>query len=237
MPVPAATQLSDEGAAIAAVAEEVFTAVEVVRCRAVGLSCETPAEGGRLPEDAFSGLRDTIVAQLHDHADLLIGLGMVVAPGLLAGRTLGLEWWQHERGMDECFALHVDLNQLSSAFFDYESAEWFNVPRRTGERHIVGPYVDVGCTGRYLLTFTAPVACCGRFLGVAGADVTVERFEERLLRDLSGSREVLVVNGDGRIVFSNSPYRLTGDRLDDQRDAARDHQALAGLPWRVEVIH
>src|SRR3712207_5886241 len=107
-------------------------------------------------------------------------------------------------------------------FYDYPATEWFDVPRRIRRRHVVGPYVDVHGTGRYLLTLTSPLLDDGDFLGVVGADVPVNRFENHLLRALDpGVDPVLVLNGEGRVVLSTSPRWLVGDLLD-------------GLPGSIE---
>ena len=57
---------------------------------------------------------------------------MIVAPGLLPNERRHLEWWQYLPGREQPSALHVDLNPDSLGFYDYDTAEWFSVPRRTG---------------------------------------------------------------------------------------------------------
>jgi hypothetical protein len=130
-------------------------------------------------------------------------------------------------------ALRPDLRPASLDFYDYTSTDWFDVPRRTGRRHVVGPYVDVHGTGRYLLTLTGPLLDGGEFLGVVGADVPVNRFENHLLRALDPAVEaVVVLNEEGRVVLSTSPRWLVGDLLGAPPGAATAAE-MPGVPWRL----
>lgn len=221
---------------VVSVAEEVFDAVEVVRQQAVQLHRAVQRRGEEIRGEDISQLRHGIQARLTQGAGLVIGLGLIVAPDLLEDQPLRLEWWQREPGEEQPSALQVDLNRLSPGFYDYEAAEWFDVPRRTGHRHVVGPYVDVHGTGRYLLTFTAPVESDGRFLGVAGADVPVAWLEMRLLRELGTGRDMVIVNPDGRVVLSTTQHWLAGDLVRGGEEAPCAYQRLPALPWRLGVI-
>ena len=114
------------------------------------------------------------------------------------------------------------------------------MPRRTGHRHVVGPYVDVHGTDRYLLTLTVPVVADGEFLGVAGADVPVARFETLVLRELGDlAVDVVVVNPEDRVVLSTSARWLAGSLAAPGalQDADRVRTvALADPPWQVVVF-
>ncbi len=223
-------------AAVVSLAEEVFDAVEAVHRDALETQRRAVERGGHLSSDDISALRHGIQARLWDRTGPVIGLGLIVAPDLLRDESLRLEWWQLGTDDADPVPLEVDLNRLSLGFYDYEAAEWFAVPRRTGSRHVVGPYVDVHGTGLYVLTFTMPVEYDGQFLGVAGADVPTSWFEGRLLRELGADREVVIVNADGRVVLSTSPRWLAGDLLSSPaEDAQMPFQPLPGLPWRLGI--
>jgi hypothetical protein len=132
-------------------------------------------------------------------------------------------------------AFRPDLRPASLDFYDYTATDWFDVPRRTERRHVVGPYVDVHGTGRYLLTLTGPLVADGEFLGVVGADVPVDRFESHLLRALApGDAAALVLNDERRVVLSTSPRWLVGDLLEapPAESAGAD---LPGVPWRLHL--
>ena len=99
-------------------------------------------------------------------------------------------------------------------FHDYEPLEWYDVPRRTGQRHITGPYVDNVCTDDYTLTLTQPVLHDGGFAGVAGADLGVRTVEKVLLPALRAlAAPTAVVNADGRTLVSNTGALMCGDLL------------------------
>ena len=226
------------------VIDDAFTSIKVLH-EAV-LACHAAAERRAEPlcGDDISGLRDIVCSLLADPDHLLVGLGLVVAPDVLCDEPLRLEWWQRITSTSDVQPLVVDLDPDSLHFYDYAATEWFAVPRDSGARHVVGPYVDVFGTGRYLLTLTAPVIAGGRFIGIVGADVSVQRFETRVLRELGGLHpeecELIVLGAERRVVLSTSTRWLTGDLLPPEPHGAIDgppatYQDLADVPWTVRV--
>ncbi|TXK42326.1 hypothetical protein [Nonomuraea sp. C10] len=178
----------------------------------------------------LAAVRPEIFACLGGRREVLAGAGVIVAPGVLADRRRWLEWWQAPPEQDPIF-LDVDLDPESLDFYDYTAAEWFAVPERTRRRHIVGPYVDFGGTDTYMLTFTTPAEVDGRFLGVVGADVRAARFEALLLGVLAASpTQITLVNGEGRVVVTNSPRLPAGSLL---LDPGPDRHPLPELPWSI----
>ncbi len=164
--------------------------------------------------------------------EVAVGLGVILEPGTLASHPLRLEWWQRVPGSDDPVPLEVDLHPDSLGFYDYVAADWFAVPRRTRARHVVGPYVDVHGTDGYMLTFTMPMEVAGRFVGVAGADVPVTRFESMVLGRL-GDDDAVLVNAEGRVVLSTSSRWITGCLLPEHRpDGSPAARRTVGAWWR-----
>ena len=218
---------------VESVAERVFDAVERLRRHVLERWESVIIRHEPLRGKDIAGLRDGVLELLAEQRDLVVGMGLIVTPGLLPDEQRRLEWWQYVPGHREPAALRVDLNPDSMGFYEYDSADWFAVPRSSGQRHIVGPYVDAHGTDRYLLTFTMPVLTGSEFLGVVGADVPVSRFETRLLRAWGRlDSEVLIVNSDRRVVVSNSARVLAGDLLSGVDSGTVD---IPGLPWRLRV--
>ena len=208
------------GAPVAALVERVFAAVQRLR--------EGALEGSVDP----ASMQTRVRGLLAEHHDLIIGMGMIVAPGAAAGGRRRILWWQ-DLGGPEPTALQVDLNPHSLGFYDYGTADWFSVPRDSGGRYIDGPYVDAHGTDRYLLTFTVPVIVGAEFLGVVGADVPVSRLETLLLRDWGGlGADVVVVNADGRVVVGNTADALPGER---RPVADGPTVAVPDVGWRLSV--
>jgi len=228
---PSASSRADEvaqvGAAVSAVVERVFGTVTAVRNAALGSS----TWAGRPVLD--DGVREL----LREPGQLAVGLGLVVAPQPEHGLPLRLEWWQVDRDGGPLRTLEPDLKPTSLGYYDYTSTEWFDVPRRTGRRHVVGPYVDVHGTGRYLLTLTDPVVVDGEFMGVAGADVSVSRFETHLLQVLGRlPAPFLLLNDEDRVVLSTAPRWLVGSLVPPSGGPARPGVAVPGVPWRLHVV-
>ena len=220
---------------VTAAVERVFACVAVLHdpaLAALGL-------GEQAAQDGAADLRERAQELLSAPGQLAVGLGLVAAPR--PDRDVRLLWWQAEPGGGRVTALRPDLRPASLDFYDYPAADWFDVPRRTGRRHVVGPYVDVHGTGRYLLTLTAPLLDDGEFLGVVGADVPVNRFESHLLRALDpGVDAVVVLNDEGRVVLSTSPRWLVGDLVGTPPAAALGVTTSAevpGVPWRLYLPH
>lgn len=227
------TQAPDPAAVIGAAIEGIFATVAEVR--RLTLACHSAATGAgrRFADEDVHGLGPAFVELLRTPAEVAVGLGIILEPGTLASHPLRLEWWQWTPAREAPVPLEVDLHPDSVGFYDYVAADWFAVPRRTRARHVVGPYVDVHGTDRYLLTFTMPIEVDGEFLGVAGADVPVTRFESVVLGRLGGHDAVLA-NAEGRVVVSTSSRWVTGCLLPDE-----DHRPgvpLPQLPWELVEV-
>lgn len=218
---------------ITAAVDEVFCVVGAVRDEALALHRTATQQGRRLVAADVAALGDHVRQQLQQPGSLVVGLGLIVAPDVLADRHLHLEWWQAVPGRLEPQPLRVDLDPASTGFYDYASAEWFDAPRRTRLRHVEGPYVDVHGTGAYVLTLSMPIVAGGAFLGVAGADVPASWLEDRLPDGLDGAGDVVVVNAVGRVVLSSSPDWLVGELVPPRRLRTASEEDLGGLPWRA----
>jgi hypothetical protein len=156
---------------------------------------------GRRPELAeLAAVRPLALAQLRRADELVVGSGLVAAPDLIADADRRIA------------PLRVVSDPARDGFRDYTLLEWWTVPRRTGRRHITGPYVDYLCTDAYTLTFTVPVRRAdGSMAAVVGSDVYVARAERFLLPALRAlGRPATVVNPAGRVVVSTHPGHATG---------------------------
>lgn len=216
------------GAAVSGAIERVFAAVSVVHTAALR-SLTGAGPGPTLAEQVRELLREP--------GQIAVGLGLVAAPRPELDLPMRLQWWQVDPAADRLVQLDPDLRPASLGYYDYTAADWFDVPRRTGRRHVVGPYVDVHGTGRYLLTLTGPVVDPdGDFLGVVGADVPVSGFESHLLRVLGRPRQpFLLVNDEDRVVVSTSPRWLVGDLVRAADPLPGAGAPVAGVPWRLHV--
>lgn len=213
--MPFTTSAPDAAAVISEAIEDIFATVAEVRRTALDRHASVVASGHDLTDADVHGLAPDFITLLRSPGEVAAGLGIILEPGTLASHPLRLEWWQWTSGRDDPVALEVDLHPDSVGFYDYAAADWFAVPRRTRARHVVGPYVDVHGTDGYMLTFTMPMEVDGRFLGVAGADVPVTRFESVVLRRL-GDHDAVLANDEGRVVVSTSSRWITGCLLPEQ---------------------
>ncbi|MGI5131924.1 FCD domain-containing protein [Pseudonocardia sp. CA-107938] len=195
---------------VATICESTFAAIEGIRGAAEQLL--RPLAGPALlrPEDV-EPISRVVRPLLDTDGTPLVGAGLVLEPGLVEGAGHWMEWWHRTPDGSSVERLEVDLDPSATAFYDYTVLPWFTVPRRTGARHVVGPYVDHLCTQEYTLTFTAPISVGGRFLGVVGADI-VDRWLERTLLPQLGAirRPAALVNDGGRVAVANDPALVVG---------------------------
>jgi hypothetical protein len=216
---------------VSEVVERVFGTVAAVRVAALRSSTPAGLRAG-LPV-----LDDGVRELLHEPGQLAVGLGLVVAPRPEQGLPLRLEWWQVDPDGGQLRTLEPDLRPTSLGYYDYTATEWFDVPRRTGLRHVVGPYVDVHGTGRYLLTLTEPVVIDGEFVGVAGADVSVRRFEMHLLHVLGRQPSpFLLLNDEDRVVLSTAARWPVGGLVPPGAGPSDPGTAVRGVPWRLHLV-
>lgn len=221
-----ATDADRIAAALTEVIEPVFGTVAEIRRASLEL-----LRGGPDATETSAALEQRVRALLAAPGQFAVGLGLIVAPRTGNGFRRRLHWWQVDPAAERLVALDPDLRSSSLGFYDYTAADWFAVPLRTGRRHVVGPYVDVHGTGRYVLTLTEPVVSDGEFLGVVGADLPVPRFESHLLRMLAAvDAPFVVVNDEDRVVLSTSPRAMVGDRLPAASGPAAP---VPDVPWRV----
>jgi hypothetical protein len=230
--MPTSRRTTVAAAVIGKVVEQVFATVADVRRNTLAQHAAATSAGGTFADDDLHALAPGFTDLLRRPGELAAGLGVILEPGTVPGHPLRLEWWQWVTGREDPAALEVDLHPDSVGFYDYVAAEWFAVPRRTRRRHVVGPYVDVHGTDRYMLTFTMPMEVDGRFLGVAGADVPVTRFESVVLSRL-GDDDAVVANDEGRVVVSTTSRWTPGCLLPAQGRPST--VPLPRSPWELVI--
>ena len=205
--------------------ERVLASVTQVGAATVALAAMARAAGtaGRpLRRADLAALRAPVAGVLREHAELAVGAGVVLAPGVLADAPRCIQWWWADKGSG-LEQLEVDLDPDSAEFYDYTTTEWYRLPESTGRPSVAGPYVDYICTHEYTLTASVPLLCAGRFAGVAGADILVSQVERLILPGLARlGRVAVIVSGNGRVITTNTAGILPGVPVARQ-------QACAGL--------
>lgn len=179
----------------------------------------TSARNGTVARSGIDSLVETIVAHdLADHQLPIVGAGFVAAPGFVPDAEWHLAWWLGDANTFGVGTERPGIRRLetvedpsSDRFRDYTTLEWWRVPRKTGRRHITGPYVDYLCTDEYTLTLTVPVFSGTEMIGVAGADLYVKDVERALLPPLrTVGPDTTLVNASGRVLVSTDPHVATG---------------------------
>ncbi len=206
---------SDPEHVLAAVVEDldqIFTELHALAAEFVGLLEGAPA--GIAVED-LAALRPSVFSILERRGDLVSGAGVVVAPGLLADAERWLEWWSTTTPDAKPEPLRVNLDPTAPDFYDYLTTDWFAAPRDTLEPSMSGPFVDHACTNKYAFTLSVPVIAAGEFVGVAATDVLVASLETQVMPALLRlDSPAALTTAEGRVIASNCPSVLSGERLD-----------------------
>jgi hypothetical protein len=191
-------------------------------------------------------LRSLVVPVLALENPLLIGAGLIAAPGSVQGRHVHFAWWLGPldpnplRGSSsEPSRLDLSTRGYADYLRDFRTLEWYSIPESTNQTHITGPYVDHLCTCDYILTLTMPAEIDGAMVGVVGADIQVKRLEGELLPLFYGLEEpIALVNQVGRVIVSTDPRLAVGSILPRGGEPASAHTLLpcGGTPLSLAVF-
>ncbi len=226
-------------ARVNSVIDSVFAGVDVL-CGLAATVHEHAAAAGRTPSTAdLAAIRPTVFDHLVNGGPLIAGTGVIAAPGSLTDQPRWLEWWRTPCGSTEPTPLTVDLDPHHIGCYEYTSTLWFDTPRRTGHRIVVGPYVDYAGTDEYILTFACPIRRDERFYGVAAADVRASDLEQVMLPLLDAIGPVsLLVNATGRVIASNTSEAIVGSLTPARlrgggEPVGQGWVPCEGLPWHL----
>jgi DNA-binding FadR family transcriptional regulator len=207
---------------VAAVARSLETISDVTQQAMEGVADEAELRS-RLSRAVMSAAVDSNL-ELH-------GLGFLAEPGVVPGSEYLLAWWDLTPDGLVNDGTHV-VDPKRDDFYDYTTYEFYTEPKRTGQLHAHGPYVDYGGTNDYIVTLSRPVMADGQFVGIAAADIPVTTLEHQLAPWLAGSdAPCLVINAERRVIVANVVDYAVGDVLpvfDDQ-----EAEAITSVGWSV----
>ena len=140
---------------------------------------------------------------------------MVLEPGVLTDCDMYCEW-RHLVGEGRPAQLDLNFNRSSESYYNYRDMPWFTQPRENGKSVVEGPFIDLYGQDAYILTFSQALFSKDSFIGIAGADVDLGRFERILVPSLLNlNHEALLVNESGRVLATNNTRWLPGERFQD----------------------
>lgn len=242
------TNIGDVGQSVAVtrvttMIDAVFAGVDVLRDLASTVQERAALDNRKPTTSDLATIRPAIFDLLNRTRPELAGTGVIAAPGTLADQPRWLEWWRRPRGAAEPFPLSVDLDPHHIGGYEYTSAPWFDAPRLTGRRTVVGPYVDYAGTDEYILTFACPITGAHGFFGVAAADIRASDFEQSMLPVLNAAGpKTLLLNASGRVIASNTADSIVGS-LVPERDSRGiqvppdpGRNRCQGLPWSLVTL-
>lgn len=210
--------------------EPLFAQLDRISQAAVALAELEPRQ---LATADLASLDEVTQQSLLQAMPLLHGAGFVADVDLLSDAPRGIRWWV--TGPDGTVARGRHLVDLTRPdHYEYVDLEWFTGPKAGESRCVFGPYVDYGGTNDYSITLSVPAQLGGRFLGVAAADLALERVEQVLgpaLQRVPGT--AVIANAEGQVVLSASPAYVVGSILPALDESARI--PCPAIPWSVCV--
>lgn len=189
----------------------IFAQIATLATAVTQLWRQVEANGKAVGSGDLAGLRPLIETCLTQPGACLQGCGVVLQPQALQDQEMYLEWRQLGAG-GRTVPLSLNFNRRCENFYDYRDMPWFATPRDSGRSSVVGPYVDLYGQDMYILTFSTPIQIDGRFIGIAGADIALNRFERVITANLMRlSHEALILSGEGRVVATNTANFTAGE--------------------------
>lgn len=212
--VPAidAAAVERSAAAIAGAVADVFVALERLGGR-LASAWQAADDAGRGYDTGDLTELQTVVFEMLDEQPSFDSGGFVLAEHTLADRRRHLDWWHRTESSGYEF-LVLNLDPDTADCYDYYTMEWFTAAIEGRRRFVSGPLIDLPCADVYIMTFSSPIVVGDRVLGVAGADVAVSRFEDRIVPPLRAlPQRAVLVNRERRVIASNGATHTTGEKL------------------------
>jgi hypothetical protein len=177
------------------------------------LSCYRTAHhmGRPFTSADLTELDEPIRHLLEENEQLATGAGVAIAPGALADRRLWMQWWV--RGSGRTTQLLPQLDPARPRFYDYTNAVWFAEPARELAPHLARPHFDEGGTDNFMITATIPTVADGRMIGLACAEMTLERLGKLVLPALTALPvPAALITPDRWVAASTHPGMLPGEQ-------------------------
>ncbi len=210
---------------VAALLRTCFAPIE--QLAAVVASC-VPAQR-KLREDDLAPAA-ALIKEVLPGDELLVGMGFVADPGVVAGEEHFLLWWQLRGG--KAARLRLNLDAASPDLYDYTQMPWFALARQERRGVVHGPYVDYAGSDLFTMTAAVPVVADGMFLGVAGVDLQFLELDRRLVRLLRpAGTDACVIDAVGRVIATNNARWVVSSRFKQLPVPGRDGVAhLVAVP-------
>lgn len=199
----------------------------------------TVVDGRPFTTNEVAGLQRGVF-ELLDAEPAVDSAGFVLAENILADRARCLDWWHRSDDDRHYQPLILELDLTSPDCYDYYTMDWFRAALDERRRFVSGPLIDLPCAAVYVFTFSQPAIAAGTFLGIAGADVALSRYEDHLLPPLLDLDEpAVVINDERRVIVSNDSRWTTGEKVRAFPTVGRDWQMVVPVAgdvgWNLAV--
>jgi len=127
------------------------------------------------------------------------------------------ELYQNELYHDATGRFLPYVNRISPApMEEYETLAYYQVPKETLQPHVTDPY-DYPINGKVytVISMSFPLIVDGKFVGVAGCDINIEKMYEKSLEAViyDGASSVALLDSRGNYLTHNHDKSLVGKNL------------------------
>ena len=109
---------------------------------------------------------------------------------------------------------------------DYATADWYVLPKQTGQETIVEPYIyPVQGEDVLMTTLAAPIVANGQFYGMVGVDITLD-FLQRLADEMdidNGAGQLFLISNQGLLAGVTGRPELVGQSIDSLDGELKEH--------------
>jgi len=192
---------------------ELETPLDMVRSLAIALQeLETSGELTPLSRDQVSSILNAVIERYPNY----IGAYTLWEPNMFSGRD---EIFVNSPGHDstgrfmQYWTRGEDGKIMLETLTDYETAEWYNCPKRTGKECIVGP-IEYTVQGKktLMVSLVVPIMENGKFAGIIGIDYPLNSLQ--VLADsyqaFNQQANVFLVSYDGTLAAVKGQPELLG---------------------------
>jgi len=193
-----------------AIAEIVFVVAEELAGHLLTRYRRACHAGRSFTSADLAALDEPIQRLLEDNEPLATGAGVAVTPDILADRHLWMQWWVRDGG--RATQLLPQLDPGRPRYYDYTKAVWFAEPARDLVPHLAPPHFDEGGTDTFMITATIPTLAGSRMIGLACAEMTLERLAQLVTPALAAlSVPAALITPDSWVAASTHPRLRSGE--------------------------
>ncbi len=120
----------------------------------------------------------------------------------------------------------IDLTASTGTFADYADEDYYTIPMKSGRECLLEPYVEPDAGGALMTSTCVPVLVDGRPVGVAGVDLVLDSFNERIVTYKPTDDGYAFLVSNGGLIIAHPDRNLVTHPLTELEFAESTLQAI-----------